>query len=364
MLHLRSIAKSYESGDVKQTVLDGINLSLEAPSLVCVLGKSGCGKTTLLNIIGGLDREFEGDLEMQGASFADFSELAWDRYRANLVGFVFQDAHLIDYLTVFDNVRIALAFGDEAQKGAQSAALKAGRVRLGGKGASSESGAAASDDAHAPSGHGAAALDGKGASSESAAVPFDDERERVLSALRQCGIEELSDRMPNELSGGQAQRVAIARAIVKEPQIVLADEPTGSLDSANGRQVMDLLARIAQTRLVVMVTHDRDIAYRYAFTTNTIYKLEIAAQTNMYFLLERFVGAAIIYDTDQKMTSVQERLMSLISDNYKAIYRTYSKDKSEREQLYLRLLLVTDSICGMTDSYAKRLYQELSGIIG
>ncbi len=106
-----------------------------------------------------------------------------------------------------------------------------------------------------------------------------------------------------------------------------------------------------------------DIAYRYAFTTSTIYKLEIAAQTNMYFLLERFVGAAIVYDTDKKMTSVQERLMSLISDNYKAIYRIYSKGKSDREKLYLRLLLVTDSICGMTDSYAKRLYQELSGII-
>ena len=106
-----------------------------------------------------------------------------------------------------------------------------------------------------------------------------------------------------------------------------------------------------------------DIAYRYAFTTNTIYKLEIAAQTNMYFLLERFVGAAMVFDTDIKMTSVQQRLMSLISDNYKAIYRIYSKDKSETEKLYLRLLLVTDSICGMTDSYAKRLYQELSGII-
>ena len=106
-----------------------------------------------------------------------------------------------------------------------------------------------------------------------------------------------------------------------------------------------------------------DIAYRYAFTTNTIFKLEIAAQTNMYFLLDRFVSAAIVYDTDIKMTSVQERLMSLISDNYKAIYRIYSKGKSDREKLYLRLLLVTDSICGMTDSYAKRLYQELSGIL-
>ncbi|MBQ9141501.1 MAG: deoxyguanosinetriphosphate triphosphohydrolase [Lachnospiraceae bacterium] len=106
-----------------------------------------------------------------------------------------------------------------------------------------------------------------------------------------------------------------------------------------------------------------DIAYRYAFITEPIYKLEIAAETIMHFLLERFVGAAILYDTGEYMTEVQHKLISLISDNYKAIYKIYSKDKSEEERLYLRLLLVTDSICGMTDSYAKRLYQELSGIL-
>ncbi|MBQ7776743.1 MAG: deoxyguanosinetriphosphate triphosphohydrolase [Lachnospiraceae bacterium] len=106
-----------------------------------------------------------------------------------------------------------------------------------------------------------------------------------------------------------------------------------------------------------------DIAYRYAFITEPIYKLEIAAETIMHFLLERFVEAAILYDTAEPMTDVQKKLMSLISDNYKAIYKIYSKDRSESEKLYLRLLLVTDSICGMTDSYAKRLYQELSGIL-
>lgn len=106
-----------------------------------------------------------------------------------------------------------------------------------------------------------------------------------------------------------------------------------------------------------------DIAYRYAFISEPIYKLEIAAENMLYFLLERFVGAAVLYDTDEPMTEVQHKLMSLISDNYKAIYKIYGKDKSEEEKLYLRLLLVTDSICGMTDSYAKRLYQELSGIL-
>lgn len=106
-----------------------------------------------------------------------------------------------------------------------------------------------------------------------------------------------------------------------------------------------------------------DIAYRYAFISEPIYKLEIAAESMMHFLLERFVGAAVLYDTDEYMTEVQHKLMALISDNYKAIYKIYSRDKSEQEKLYLRLLLVTDSICGMTDSYAKRLYQELSGIL-
>ena len=106
-----------------------------------------------------------------------------------------------------------------------------------------------------------------------------------------------------------------------------------------------------------------DIAFRYAFTTEPIYKLEIAAETIMKFLLDRFVPAMIPYDTSEPMTAVQKKLASLISDNYKAIYKIYSKEKSEAEKLYLRLLLVTDFICGMTDSYAKRLYQELSGIL-
>lgn len=105
-----------------------------------------------------------------------------------------------------------------------------------------------------------------------------------------------------------------------------------------------------------------DIAYRYAFVSEPIYKLEIAAETIMDFLLERFVDAAIVYDSGQPVTAVQAKLMTLVSDNYKAIYQYYSRDKSPEEKLYMRLLLVTDSICGMTDSYAKRLYQELSGI--
>lgn len=127
-----------------------------------------------------------------------------------------------------------------------------------------------------------------------------------------------------------------------------------------GTYKRELLAEDDRAR---MATALGDIAYRYAFTSEPIYKLEIAAETIMDFLLERFVDAAIVYDSGQSMTAVQNKLMTLVSDNYKAIYQYYSKEKSPEEKLYLRLLLVTDSICGMTDSYAKRLYQELSGIM-
>ena len=212
MLELRSISKTYGDGGAARRVLDGVNLSFGSSGFVCVLGRSGCGKTTLLNVIGGLDRAFEGDLVMGGASFSEFTEVAWDRYRASLVGFVFQEAHLVEYLNVYDNVRLGMSFDPQGGKQAEGGG----------------------------------------------------ERERVLEALDACGIGECADRMPNEMSGGQEQRVAIARALVKRPQIVLADEPTGSLDYASGVQIMDLLAEISRDRLVIVVTHDRDLAKRYA----------------------------------------------------------------------------------------------------
>ena len=128
----------------------------------------------------------------------------------------------------------------------------------------------------------------------------------------------------------------------------------------SGQFNKELLSEGYEARLAYVLG---DIAYRYAFITVPIYKLEIAAETTLNFLLERFVGAAILYDTQEYKTDVQKKMMALVSDNYKAIYKIYSEGKSEEEKLYLRLLLVTDSICGMTDSYAKRLYQELSGIL-
>ncbi|MBQ3329479.1 MAG: ABC transporter ATP-binding protein/permease [Eggerthellaceae bacterium] len=212
MLELRNISKRYETGAGSRKVLDGVNLGFGEVGFVCVLGRSGCGKTTLLNIIGGLDRAFEGDLVMGGASFSEFTEKAWDRYRASLVGFVFQEAHLVEYLNVYDNVRLGMSFDTGTQQQAES----------------------------------------------------EGQRKRIMDALDACGIGGCASRKPDALSGGEQQRVAIARALVKGPQIVLADEPTGSLDYANGVQIMDLLADIARKHLVIVVTHDRELAHRYA----------------------------------------------------------------------------------------------------
>lgn len=215
MLELHSISKTYGQGATARRALDEVSLCFGSSGFVCVLGRSGCGKTTLLNIIGGLDGDFEGELVMGGASFSEFTEAAWNRYRASLVGFVFQEAHIVEHLNVYDNVRLGMSFGAGVAKGAKRQA------------------------------------DGG-------------ERESVLAALDACGIGDCACRMPNEMSGGQEQRVAIARALVKRPQVVLADEPTGSLDYASGVQIMDLLAEIARDRLVIVVTHDRDLANRYA----------------------------------------------------------------------------------------------------
>ena len=211
MLQATDICKGYG----ERLVLDQVSLSFADTGLVCILGRSGCGKTTLLNILGGLEGDFEGELEIDGRSTRDFLETDWDRYRGQDVGFVFQDASLIGYLSVGDNVRCA--------------------------------------------------LDLKNISSPEVEDPVGgDPDAAVAQALEAVGLGDFQDRMPSELSGGETQRVAIARAIVKGPRILLADEPTGSLDLASGEDVMCTLSTIAQDCLVVIVTHDQGLAERYA----------------------------------------------------------------------------------------------------
>ena len=207
MLKLQNIVKVYETGSENVTALRGIDLSFRENEFVAILGHSGCGKTTLLNIIGGLDHYTEGDLIINGRSTRSYRDSDWDSYRNHSIGFVFQSYNLIPHQTVLANVELALTL---------SGVSKAERHR------------------------------------------------RAAEALAKVGLADQMKKRPNQLSGGQMQRVAIARALVNDPDILLADEPTGALDSETSVQVMDLLKEIAREKLVIMVTHNPELADQYA----------------------------------------------------------------------------------------------------
>lgn len=207
MLQIKNICKQYKTGNLIQTALDGVSLNLRDNEFVAILGPSGSGKTTLLNIIGGLDRYDSGDLIINGISTKKYKDRDWDSYRNHTIGFVFQSYNLIPHQTVLSNVELALTI---------SGVSKAER------------------------------------------------RKRAKRALEQVGLGDQGHKKPNQMSGGQMQRVAIARALVNDPDILLADEPTGALDSETSIQVMNLLKEVAKDRLVVMVTHNPELAYEYA----------------------------------------------------------------------------------------------------
>ena len=207
MLVLKNITKDYASGDTKVEALRGVDLSFGESEFAAVLGPSGCGKTTLLNIIGGLDRYTSGDLVIRGKSTKQFTERDWDTYRNHSVGFVFQSYNLIPHQTVLANVELALTLSG---------------------------------------------------------VSREERRRRATEALEKVGLGDQLKKKPNQLSGGQMQRVAIARALVNDPEVLLADEPTGALDSETSIQVMEILQQVARDRLVIMVTHNPDLADQYA----------------------------------------------------------------------------------------------------
>ena len=207
MLQLKKILKQYKTGDLVQTALDKVSLNLRDCEFVAILGPSGSGKTTLLNIIGGLDRYDNGDLIINGISTKKYTDRDWDSYRNHTIGFVFQSYNLIPHQTVLANVELALTI-------------------------SGVSGA--------------------------------ERRRRATEALQKVGLGNQLHKHPTEMSGGQMQRVAIARALVNDPDILLADEPTGALDSETSIQVMELLKEVAKDRLVVMVTHNPELAHQYA----------------------------------------------------------------------------------------------------
>ena len=207
MLQIRQLRKEYKTGNLVQKALDGVSLNLRDNEFVAILGPSGSGKTTLLNIIGGLDRYDSGDVIINGISTKKYKDRDWDSYRNHTIGFVFQSYNLIPHQTVLANVELALTI----------------------------------------SGIGKA-----------------ERRERAVKALEEVGLGNQLHKKPNQMSGGQMQRVAIARALVNDPDILLADEPTGALDSDTSVQVMDLLREVAKDRLVVMVTHNPELAEQYA----------------------------------------------------------------------------------------------------
>lgn len=207
MLELKGICKRYVTQSFTQVALDSVSLSFRDNEFVAILGPSGSGKTTMLNVIGGLDHFDSGDLLIDGISTKDFHDRNWDAYRNNRIGFVFQSYNLIPHQTILENVELALTL---------------------------------------------------------TGVGHAERRQRAREALEKVGLGEHVNKRPSQLSGGQMQRVAIARALINDPEIVLADEPTGALDSTTSVQVMDLLKDVARDRLVIMVTHNPELAYRYA----------------------------------------------------------------------------------------------------
>ena len=207
MLELNDIKKDYAVAGEKVQALKGISLKFRKSEFVSILGPSGCGKTTLLNIIGGLDKYTSGDLIIEGRSTKEYGDRDWDTYRNHSIGFIFQSYHLIPHQTILQNVELALMISGVSKK---------------------------------------------------------ERKERAIEALEKVGLKDKIKNRPNQLSGGQAQRVAIARALINDPEIVLADEPTGALDSVTSVQIMELLKEISKDRLVIMVTHNPELAEQYS----------------------------------------------------------------------------------------------------
>lgn len=207
MLQLKKIVKSYKTGEFTQTALNDISINFRSKEFVAILGPSGSGKTTCLNVIGGLDQYDHGDLVINGSSTKDFKSSEWDAYRNNSVGFIFQTYNLIPHLNIINNVEMGMTLSGVSNK---------------------------------------------------------EKHSRALQVLNKVGLEDHIHKNPNQLSGGQMQRVAIARAIVNDPDIILADEPTGALDTATSVQIMELIKEIAKDKLVIMVTHNATLANTYA----------------------------------------------------------------------------------------------------
>lgn len=241
MLKVKDIKKSYTTGDFTQHALNGVSVNFRKNEFVAILGPSGSGKTTFLNIIGGLDRYDSGDLIINGKTTADFTEADWDAYRNNSIGFIFQSYNLITHLSIVDNVEMGMTLSG---------------------------------------------------------VEPEIKHKKALEALERVGLKDHIHKKPNQLSGGQMQRVAIARALANDPDIILADEPTGALDTETSKQIMDLIKEIAADKLVIMVTHNPDLANEYADRIISFSDGKVTNDTNP------FDGADSDNDYELKKTSM------------------------------------------------------------
>lgn len=271
MLQLKNIVKDYVAGDTTVKALKGINLDFRASEFVSILGPSGCGKTTLLNIVGGLDRYTSGDLIINGKSTKDFKDSDWDTYRNHSIGFVFQSYNLISHLSVIANVELALSLSGVSKK---------------------------------------------------------ERHQRALDALSEVGLKDQANKKPNQLSGGQMQRVAIARALVNDPDIILADEPTGALDSKTSVQVMNILKKISENKLIIMVTHNADIANEYSNRIITMVDGKITNDNNPYSYTE---------DQEQQIDKVEQE--HELGDTAFAVdnaNKTMPKKKKNKKPLFKR----------------------------
>lgn len=266
MLQLKDVVKDYPTATTTVHALRKVSLNFRESEFVAILGPSGCGKTTMLNIIGGLDRYTSGDLVIGGVSTADFDDEHWDAYRNATIGFVFQSYNLIPHLTVLENVELALSLVGEKKKA---------------------------------------------------------RRAKAVAALHKVNMHEEIDKKPNQLSGGQMQRVAIARAIVNDPKIILADEPTGALDSELSVQVMDILQELSKNRLVIMVTHNADLAYQYATRICRFKDGQLIEDTNPYDPETEIEGQTAETET------VIEKIASKESDE-KIVLEEVTTDNIER----------------------------------
>lgn len=296
MLQLKNIIKDYVSGDTVVHALKGVSMDFRKSEFVAVLGQSGCGKTTLLNIIGGLDRYTSGDLIINSKSTTKFKDADWDTYRNHSIGFVFQSYNLIPHQSVLSNVELALTL---------------------------------------------------------TGVSKSERRRRAVEALEKVGLGDQINKKPNQMSGGQMQRVAIARAIVNDPDILLADEPTGALDTATSVQIMDILKSISEEKLIIMVTHNPDLAEEYASRIIKLSDGEVISDSNPYDATED--EQAIIAEREAALARLSEK------ERKQAVKSEKKKQKKPSMSFFTALSL---SLNNLMTKKTRTLLTSFAGSIG